>query len=395
MRICLVSQEYPPETAHGGIGAQTYLKANGLARRGHDVVVLSHSIDSRRHDQMIDGVRIVRIPPPDIRLSICSEAARWIAHSQDVAAELEFLKHEAGFDLVDFPEWGCEAYFHLVNRDGAMGPTTVIQLHGPLVMFAERLGWPDRESLFYRICSQMERMCLAEADAIFSSSRCSADWVERAYGLDAAAIPVLHTGVDLALFRPVAVERDLRPTLLFVGKLARNKGVDLLLDAALELAPEYPGLRLRLIGRGDASLVESLRDRAARAGSPDLLEIAGFVDRAALPAELCKADIFAAPSAYEGGPGFVYLEAMACGLPVVGCAGSGASEAIRDGVNGMLVSPGSVGELAAALRRMLGDPELRAKLGASGLAQVRAEAEGEACLDQLELYYRKLVERGR
>ena len=89
------------------------------------------------------------------------------------------------------------------------------------------IGWPELDSEFYRIGTFMEGTCVRLADAIFSSSRCSADWCAWFYGIDAQQIPVIHTGVDTELFRPPSeCHRDGGPVILFVGKLVRNKGVD-------------------------------------------------------------------------------------------------------------------------------------------------------------------------
>ena len=393
MRLCLVAQEYPPETAHGGIGAQTYMKAHALSAAGHEIVVLSHSVDGERSERRDHGVRVVRIPSADSRLPIRSDEVRWLTYSENVAAELARLESETPLDLIDFPEWASEGYFHLLNRNGSNRAAIVIHLHGPLIMFADQLGWPDKNSTFFHVGRHMEETCLRLADAVFSSSACSADWCAREYGLSRDDIPVIHTGIDLAHFRRVAVARDGRPTIIFVGKLARNKGIDLLLEAALVLAPDFPNLRLRLIGRGDPELAEALAARAASAGYPALVELPGFVSRENLPAELSRADIFAAPSIYEGGPGFVYLEAMACGLPVLACSGSGASEAVQHGRTGLLVAPGDAGELTTALRLLLSDGELRSRLSSRARAFIAGEVDSRECTRRLETFYEGVLTR--
>ena len=153
---------------------------------------------------------------------------------------------------------------------------------------------------------------------------------------------MLHTGVDTRHFRPTMRNGEARPTILFAGKVAWNKGVGVLLDAACRLRSEFPGLRLRMLGRGEKEVVAELRTRASQGGGDGLLEVPGFISREELPAEMGSADVFAAPSRYEGGPGFVYLEAMACGVPVIACEGSGATEVIRTGENGLLVPPDDV-----------------------------------------------------
>lgn len=394
MRVCLVSQEYPPETASGGIGSQTYLKAHGLARLGHDAVVISASPDLRASERQDGPVRVIRIAGYHGRMPLNTEPARWVTYSAEVAATLAALHARAPFDVVDFPEWGCEAYVHLLNRVEWDRIPTVIHLHGPLVMFAHTMGWPDRGSDFYRIGIEMERTCLLLADRIFSSGACSAEWCSRYYGLASERIPVLHAGVDTQLFRPGVAAKEHRPTIVFVGKIQPAKGVDLLVEATCRIARDHPDIMLRLIGTGDAEYRQELRARAVAQSLPDLLDFAGFVPSSELPAQLNRAHVLAVPSIYEGGPGFVYLEAMACGLPVIACAGSGAVDVVRHQETGLLVAPEDLDGLVAALRMLLANPVLCRDMGQRGRAFVEAEADSRVCSKRLEGFYRSVVEAG-
>jgi glycosyltransferase involved in cell wall biosynthesis len=394
MRICFVSQEYPPETAKGGIGTQTYAKAHGMARLGHEVHVISRGCDSTRREYDDGDVRVTRLPHD--RMAVYTEAADWVAYSAEVAAEVAAKHEQTPLDLVEFPEWGCESYVHLLNQTQWNRVPTVLHLHGPLAMLATTLDWPEKDSEFYRTGVHMEGTCVRLADAVYSSSACSARWCEREYGRKADSIPVIHTGVDIRHFRPKkrvaeGAGRRERPTIVFAGKIARNKGVGTLLEAACRLLADYPDLRLRMLGRGEKEVFAELRWRAARSGTPSLLELPGFVDRDGLPAELGCADVFAAPSRYEGGPGFVYLEAMACGLPVIACEGSGAAEVVHHGENGFLVPPDDVDALAATLHGLLADPRQRELIGAAARRYVEANADVRLCLKRLEAFYREVV----
>ncbi len=389
MRIALVAQEYPPETAKGGIGSQTWIKAHGLAALGHDIHVISRAVNGPRRDYADGNVRVTRVAGVMEAAFIQTEVADWISYSTAVAGVIAELNTAKPFDLVEFPEWACEGWFHLVNRAEWNQVRTAIHLHGPLVMFAHTMGWPALDSEFFRTGAMMEGTCLRLADAVFSSSRCSADWCAKEHGIDATRIPIWHSGVDVELFSPRQVAKSGRPTIVFAGKLARNKGVHLLVEAACRLAKEFPALQLRLLGKGEEKVVTELRTIAA--GSPGLLEFAGFIDRSALPEELSKAGVFAAPSEYEGGPGFVYLEAMACGLPVIACAGSGASEVIRDGETGLLVPPRNVDALTAALRGLLSDSKRREEMGRRACAYVLAEADSRQCVKKLESLYASII----
>jgi glycosyltransferase involved in cell wall biosynthesis len=258
-------------------------------------------------------------------------------------------------------------------------------------MLSATLGWPERDSELYRVGTRMEGDCLRLADAVYSSGDCSTAWCARHYGITAAAVPTLHTGVDTRLFRPIEGPKSARLTVAFVGRLVANKGVEPLLEACLRLAAEFPDLRLRLMGRGEQTVIARLERMAAESGRPEVLELAGFVDQGSLPGELGRAHVFAAPSLYEGGPGFVYLEAMACGLPVVACEGSGVSELLRAEDTGLLVPPGDTEALVVALRRLLTDVGLRDELGARARRMAVEQADSELCLDQLEEFYLEVV----
>ncbi len=395
MRLALVTQSYPPDTAGGGIGTQTALKARGLASLGHEVHVLAHSSDGQAHEDREGSVTVHRLPGPDGLLAVHTEPVRWLAYSVKVAGALEQLHLRQPLDVVDFPEWGAEGYTYLLNRTDWNGVPAVVHLHGPLVMFAETMGWPELSSEFYRTGTHMEGTCIRLADAVFSSSRCSTEWCARYYHLDADRVPVLHTGVDTHCFRPGLAPPADRPTILFTGKIVANKGVRTLVEAALLAANEVPDIQLRMVGPGEEALCRELRERVDAAGRPDLVELVGFVPQPELPRELSRAHVFAAPSVYEGGPGFVYLEAMACGLPVVGCSGSGASEVIHPGETGFLVPPGDERALAEVLIRLLRDGELRRRVGEQGRRWVEDHADSESCLRRLEAFYLEAAGCGR
>lgn len=393
MRIALVSREYPPFNAKGGIGSQTLLKARGLVSRGHQVHVVTRSADNQAHDDEDGPVHVLRIPGIDGRMAVQTEAVEWLTYSAEVAAAVSKLHQDYTLDLVDFPEWGGEGYIFLLNRsEWNSTPRTVVHIHGPLAMFAHLMNWPERSSDFYRVGSEMEGASLRLADAAFASSCYSADWCARHYGLDRSRIPTLHAGVDIRLFRPGLAPKEERLTILFAGKVTQSKGVVELAEAVCLLAKEFPGLLLRLLGNVDEAMRTKLTSMAAESGPSDLLRFEGFVPRDRMPEEMCRAHVFAAPSRCEGGPGFVYLEAMACGLPVVACRGTGAEEAVNEEV-GALVRPGDVTALANALRRLLIDAVYRDRVGRQARSVMEREADSEVCVGRIESFYSSVLAR--
>lgn len=393
MRIALISQEYPPETAKGGLGTQTFVKAHGLARRGHEVYVISRSTNGAPRAYWDGPVHVTRIAGFETSVALYTEVADWITYSAQVNVALAARHAATPLDLVDFPEWGAEGYVYLLNQTEWNRTPTVVHLHGPLVLFAHEMHWPPIDSEFYRTGTMLESTCLRIADALCTSSRYSADYARRRYQLQHGEIPVIHTGVDTDHFSPSGEALPERPTIVFAGKLVENKGVFQVVEAALELARDIPDLHVRLLGRAEDSVATELQRRAVAAGRPALLELAGFVPHEELPSHFNRAHVFAMPAPHEPGPGLVYLEAMACGLPVIACAGSGAEESIAHEDTGLLVPPGDTMALVAALRRLLTDMRTRAEMGANARRYIVDNADSRDCLDRLERFYESVVQR--
>jgi glycosyltransferase involved in cell wall biosynthesis len=386
MRICIASQEYPPETAAGGIGTQAFAKANALAARGHEVTVVSASKAGRRTTASLGGVNVIRTSAFYEQMILATDAAQWITYSAAVAAEVAALKP----DLVEFPEWGGEAYVHLLNQTEWNHIPTVVQIHGPLVMFANEVGWPEPESDLFRLGSLMERTSLEKADGVYSSSAYSAQICREAYGL-CRPIPILHVGVDTEHFAPRAIPKSPRPTIVFAGRIHPDKGVDTLFEAGCLLERQIPDLQLQFIGRGSPSYVDDLRRRAQERGVNGLLQLAGYVGYDDLPAYFSAAHVFAAPSVNEGGPGFVFLEAMSCGLPAIACRETGASEAIIHGQTGYLVGKNDVAELVSALGSVLSEETLRRNLGNQAREHVIGSASRPSCMARIEAFYQEFT----
>ena len=104
MKILLVSQEYPPKKILGGIGTQTFLKASGLTSLGHQVYIITSSNNADRHENIEDGIHVIRIPGMEYMLPEMTEIVQWITRSTSVAIEIENLNKSIGLDLIDFPE---------------------------------------------------------------------------------------------------------------------------------------------------------------------------------------------------------------------------------------------------------------------------------------------------
>lgn len=392
MKICLVSQEYPPETGGGGIATQTYVKAHGLSARGHEVHVVSVSYNNPRTYE--DGGAVVhRMPAPKNLMPVYEESSHWLIYSAAVAGFLTELTKKHKFDVIQFPEFGGEGFLYQTDAFRFRTSKFVVQSHGPLGMFAEYMGWPEKGSTFHLIGGFMEKMVLQHSDAILASSHCSARFCAEHYGCDLSQIDVIHSGVDLDRFSPGPRPDDQRsPRILFVGNFAGNKGFNLLVDAVLCLRKSYPDICLRMIGKAGAELVRKARKRIEAENAGRHFDILGYVPFAELPEHYAWCDFFAGPSQYEPGPGNVYLEAMACGRPVIACDSGGAPEVVLDGKTGLLIPPGDSEALQEVMTRLTEEPAFRAQLARGALEWVQ-EFSVPRYLDKVEAAYRKCCEQ--
>jgi glycogen(starch) synthase len=210
----------------------------------------------------------------------------------------------------------------------------------------------------------IERTTLRRADAVVVLTRRTAQAL-RADGVPDERVAVIPSGFEPALFAAAAGRDAADPARLrigYVGRLAPQKRVDLLVTAFGRMTRPA---ELVVVGDGpDRALVQRLVRHSPAA---DRISTTGFVEHSAVPGLLASLDLLVLPSAYEE-MGSVLTEAMAAGLPVVASDVGGIPEVVRDGETGLLVPPGDVAALAAALDRLVADPGLRATL-ATGARQ--------------------------
>lgn len=182
-------------------------------------------------------------------------------------------------------------------------------------------------------------------------------------------VPIVHCGVDPTEYVARA-HRGAGRRLLFTGRLARVKGVPVVLAALARLRARYPDIELSLAGDGpDRATLEA---EARRLGVADRVRFLGYQSSDQVRSLLQDTDVFVLPSFAEGVP-VVLMEAMASGVPVVATRVAGVAELVEDGVSGFVVPPGDVDALARAVETLFADPALRERFGAAGRRMVERE----------------------
>jgi len=229
-------------------------------------------------------------------------------------------------------------------------------------------------ALSMRLQARAERHSVRHADAVLTVSAYAKRRLATVYRVPEHRIAIVPPAFDGERWSAVLAgaggpEPGARPTVLCVARLYPRKDVGTLLRAAARLRPEVPTLRVRVVGDGPER--HRLMGLARTLGLDGCAEFPGQVPFTELAAAYASCDVFCLPSRQEGF-GIVFLEAMAAGRPIVACRGTAAAEVVVHDHGGLLVPQHDPDGLADALRRLLGDPDLRRRLGAGGPEQVRA-----------------------
>jgi glycogen(starch) synthase len=388
LRLCSVFE--PPASAIGGRGARfdpvggmqehTGSLTRALERRGvAQVVLTARPPTAPRVERIAPGATVVRVSLPVRRpRQLYSLPAAVLAPLLGRHADLVHV--HLGEDLAILPLAGVAAH--------ARRLPIVLTVHCSL---AHTLAVHDaRSALLRTLGGWIERRGERRADATLVYT----DRLARRIARDGGdRVLVVRRGVDRRLFagahpRPFP-ELGGHPRVVFVGRLVRAKGTDVLVEAAARV--HTPGMRLLVVGDGpDRARIERA---ARRLGIATRFHVTGFVGHERIPAILRSADLLVLPSLYEE-LGTVLVEAQQVGLPVVASRVGGIPEVIQHGVNGLLVAPGDAAELARAIDTILGDADLRARLGAAA-AEGAWRFDLERVEDEVLTLYEGLAEAWR
>ena len=393
MRVDILSREYPPEV-YGGAGVHVAELVNAL-RPTTDVVVRAFGMPR-------DEAEVFSYLVP-AQLTAANPALATLG------VDLQMAEDVAGADIVHSHTWYANGAGHLAKL--LHGIPHVVTAHSlePLRPWkAEQLGGG------YRVSSWIEKTAFEAADAVIAVSAGMASDILRSYpAIDPERVRVVHNGIDLErwqridepeLVRELGIDPE-RPSVVFVGRITRQKGLPYLLEAAKRLpaevqlvlcagAPDTPEILAEVRAGVDAL-------QAERSG---VVWIDRLLSQHELAAVLSNATTFVCPSIYEP-LGIVNLEAMACGVPVVGTATGGIPEVVADHLTGRLVpieqlqdGTGTpvdperfIADLAATLTEVVSDPGAARLMGEAGRLRARSEFSWDSIAARTRAIYAGLL----
>lgn len=404
MKVGLVTHEYPPDVV-GGVSLHTFLLAQGLAQGGHTVhvITLGREAEVTQEDHGVTVHRVLsrNLYPDKGRLR---ESLRRFEYSLGVMGKVRELLGRGALDIIQAHPLGADLFLYSLQvQDRVPMVTHLSTIYRELAACEQ---W--RMSADLHISAWMEEEVIMRSQQLIAPSRVCAEGVAAYLGIDPGTIAIIPHGISIP-DEASARQRTTGPTptlrVLFVGRLERRKGVQTLIQAIPRVLDRMPGVSFSIIGADSyAGAAELARDGDARTSFKQrlLLELPhrywsnvhflGLCEEPVRERALSWCDLFVAPSLYESF-GFIYLEAMAHAKPVIGCRVGGVPEVVDDGVTGLLVPPEDPEALAAAILRLLADPDLRQRMGAEGRRTVQSRFSVSQMIDRNLALYEQVLER--
>ena len=385
-RVCVVAPLYHPSL--GGVGRQALLLTRALAKEGAPLFVLTRRMRGASGPHEPEDPPLHRLWALDPNRPILeSLSPRNLAISLSFCASLvlSLARLRRIYDIV---------HFHGASLPLLVSLPLLWLCHKPVLAKVAAAGLGTEcgslRGRHWGLGALLARYCASRVDAFVATTEEIARGL-RADGVQPGRIVRAPNAVDLGWVRSIAGCARLRsqgegPRVLFVGRLERRKGVEVLLEAWAEVSRLHPSAKLRLAGSG--ALESRLRQKAVALGVEGTVLFLGHVH--GIASELAAANLVVHPSLQEGFSNAL-LEALAAGVPVVASAIESTLEITGGEDTAFLVPPDDADALARAIAAALDDPDEASRRGERGAVHVRSAFTLEAVVPRYLKLYRMLA----
>jgi glycosyltransferase involved in cell wall biosynthesis len=401
LNICLISREFLPDTAFGGMATFSLDLAKLLSARGHRVTVYSQALKQSAMLE-IEGIVVKKLLLPG-KWGSYSNLPRLILGFNWAINKAVMADHrKLPFDIIDAPDHLAEALF-----PAFLGSIPVVtRLHTPFSLIVDLGLNAYKKNLAYWLIRYAEKVALRRSAAIYSPTRDMLGHAQKLFGLSARQPSTIHGyPINRNVFRPASDDglskaADQPFTILVVGRLEHRKGVDLAALAFTSLYHRYgTSVAIKFIGADTCNMPDGesarsiIRRIAQHSRCENSIQFVEPISLTELAEEFRCASVLWVPSRYDNYP-LVGLEALACGLPVIAAAVGGLTEIVENGANGLLFKSESSEQLQQQTATMIEDANLRARLSLGAVSYAEAHLSEEAVYQGTMSLYEQALARG-
>lgn len=369
----------------GGLDTNVRLLAPALVKAGHRVSVLYIDYPGASTNGL-NGIEGVEIHHATIRpwhyyfqratfgMTSLTLNVRSIEFAVTLHKIIESIHHTQKIDIFEIPEI-------FITPRLLPHSAYVVRLHGSAWMFRRLCKEPT--SVADGIEKKLEAVALNGAAGITAPSSSIADYIRQALAVGDKPIEIIPYPIDTARFKPI-YEKPIHPIILFVGRIEKRKGADVLMTSIPRVLSEYPNCEFVFAGR----VADELKSEVMAISST--VKFLGIRPREELIEWYQNASVFVAPSIWDNSPNTIY-EAMACGTPVIASCVGGIPELVDEGMTGLLVPPSDSNALSGAIIKLLDNEIRRKEMGRRGREKALAKYSLIGILEQTVAYYERVL----
>lgn len=382
MTILYICDEYPPGKS-GGIGTAVQVLSRELVKQGHRVIVVGlYSYDYGQLDYENDnGVEVYRLRyglklsknPYSKRNRMQNRLPRFLQRilygKRNIKKYTKFLNElikQNNIDIIEIPDWsGFNHYIGFQFEWPRLNIPMVVKSHGCYTKLQYDMN-NTIDGYYFKI----DKLLYERADSIVAVSKDTAKFIKKIFSIK-EEITVLYNGIETEEIYPVTdIDKREIATVVFSGSLIPLKGIHSLIKAWNIVSKKIPTAKLLIFGKGEVDFLLQLLDNSEKKN----IFFKGHVNRRVLLRELSVATLAVYPS-YSETFGLVAVEAMGMGCPVIYTQRSCGPEIIRENIDGMLIDPDNIEDIAEKIILLIQDKKLREKFSKQGRKRV------EECFD--------------
>ena len=388
LKICIISQEFPPYTNWGGIATYNNEFSNIFSRMGHSVSIISRaSKGAPKYEKLSNGVSVWRIGSTIFRKCFVGRTIDKMLHSKAVYKKVVELDRLDPFDIFETTEAGLEG--EILLKDPLYAHRVVIQCNG------SNIQTDIPEGMFSYIHKldvlwsfKREQGSLKIAPRILTTSEATRQFL-LTQGINKLKVEKIYQGIDTGRFRPAAKTLADYPLQVgFVGRLEKRKGIDFIWDVMEKIGPDA-GIVFHFKGAIHWTIEKETQRRFKQFSKFAIYHQPGTQDR--MPAYYQSLHILLQPSRFENF-GLVYVEGMASKLIVFAGKNGGGSEIIKDNVTGFLIDPDKdVDFVVEKLKEIASNYNKFKNIGDNAREDVIRRFSLQSCARQKISYYRRNI----
>lgn len=391
LKVCFVSMQYPPNTL-GGAGVYAHCLCNELAKRGHEMHVITYATNKAHSQDKAHSVHVHRITVTD--KPILKTVSYWLK----LRKHYKKLQKEIGFDLLH-----ANVTSDLSLTENLVKTPRIVTIHHlaktTFSLSNHLSGFKEETSLTTWLEKKLidfDKIVMQRAHKIIAVSHFTKASITSTYHVPSSKTHVIYNGIypwqyhcnetEIAETKKTYAIKN-QPAILYVGRLEQRKGLVFLLQA-FALLSKRTDCKLIITGDGDKA---SYKKIAESIGIKDRAIFTGYLDEVSLKRLYAACTVFVLPSLLEGF-GLTLLEAMASAKPVVATNMGGIPEIIKNDIHGKLVEPKNPEQLCEALKFYIENPENAKKTGEQNRKYVTETFSWTKTAAETELLYKSLMQ---